>query len=102
MPRLTYKYMIKWLQAEFDRLEIEWEPYEMYRQKLPPHAFEGGAAPYIILIRNKKSHSDWTTVRVEDWINHLQEYIDSGKWALHWKPNNRFSITDSSITIKKV
>lgn len=100
MPRLTYKYIQNSLQAEFDRLEIDWEPYKMYKQKLPGHAFEGGAAPYIILIKNKKSSSDWTSVRVEDWIKNLQRDIDSGKWGLHWEPRNRFSITDSSITIR--
>lgn len=94
--------MMKWLQGEFDRFEIEWEPFEMYHTRLRSQDYENGAACYIIRIRHKRDKEQETIVRVEDWLKSMEKWIATGKYKLSWQMKNRYSIADSFITLSSI
>lgn len=101
--RLNYKYMMQWLQREFDRFEIEWEPFEMYYTALSSHQYENGAAVYMINIRSKDNRAIWSSVLVHDWLKSMQRLIATGEYKLKWQPGKRHSeLVDSYITLEKV
>lgn len=100
--RLTYKYMMEWLQETFDRLEIDWEPFDMFYTRLRGADYERGAPVYIISIRSKKNPSLQCEVLVHDWLKEMQRELDTGKYKLHWEIKNRVNLDNSEITLKKI
>ena len=105
--RLTYRWVLEWLQAEFDRMEIKWDTVEMWRQRIPSHFFEGGAAPYLISIRPKGELSAiaTATVRFEDFFTTVNRDLATGNYKLQWTPRKErygYRVDSSSIEcIKK-
>jgi len=100
-PRFTFKYILNWLQEEFERLEIKWEPIEMYYTRFRSQDYESGAPVYIIRIRHKDNPERITTVLVHDWLRSMEKWVKTGQWMLTWEPKDRYTITDSIITLKK-
>lgn len=98
--RLTTRYIKKWLQETFNRLEIDWVVSEMYHTRLPSYMYENGAAVYVIRITQKNNSENTTNILIFDHLKNMQYWMERNNQKLHFVLRDGQYLSDSYITLK--
>lgn len=98
IPKITSAYLKKWLQGEFDRLEIKLTVKECYKTRFRGMDYEAGAAVYVWNVGSVDSRHD---VQVLCHIpkHELQWALDTGK-KLVWVPRDYKWVSDSTVSYR--
>lgn len=94
--RVTLNYLKKWLQSEFDRLEIDLVVKDAYRTRYRGQDYAGGAATLVFKVGYPNSDMD-TNVLCFSWVSEIQTALMNGK-KLKWVLKDTYTVTDSYIT----
>lgn len=98
IPKVTSAYLKKWLQGEFDRIEVKLTVKECFKTRFRGHDYEGGAAVYIWNVGSPESLHD-AQVFCHIPRTELQWALDSGK-KLVWQPRDYQWVNDSTVTYR--
>lgn len=103
--RVTQKYLLNWLKAKFQQLEIDFIPYEIHKTYCTSNQYEAGAAHFLINAHHKDSQPGQldATILVPFPLREYQRYLNDGH-VLVWEPRIEtcgMFIDDSCITYRK-
>jgi hypothetical protein len=105
--KLTYKKFVKWLNEEFQRLEIhDYEAIKAERTRFRTDDYEGGACKTMVWIRNKNYPVDQYFNNKHFmcfyFISEYQSHIDAG-YEMYLKfDNGRMVMTDLTVELRKI
>jgi hypothetical protein len=104
--RVTQKYLLNWLKAKFEQLEIEYVPYDIQKTRFHPSQYEAGAANFLIRARHKTCKSDYfadAIILVPFPLWDYQGALNNG-YELFWEPRTErcgYFINDSNLIYRK-
>lgn len=97
--RVTKKYLIKWVNEEFKRLEInDWEVFQIDKTRFRSQDYEEGACFLYVRFRFKENHTSTARFLCFYPLKEYEEHINNGK-KLKLTFGRSFTLTDCTIEI---